>query len=193
MKGLAREREFVYVPYQGYSVVRRLARNARVDCEWGALASAQPSADVTPYAGCNDSAGAVKRTVTSSLHKWVAYSPTDHSINNTSTTVKAVFTAASGGSRSASVWGTVSGGIDAAIATAQASVSSEIVKTVSWNTTLSDEVTVPAHKTGYGQVGSDAYTVNIRTQKLLANDTWQVQGDAKLTAPTTVGWKLWIQ
>lgn len=147
------------------------------------------AAEATPYSLCDTSA--THTSTTSKSAAWVRYQGPFHQINNTSSTTSATFSATSSGSRTATLSGTISGGINTAIATAKAEVSNSIAKTASWSTSLSVTVNVPAHKTVYAEIGSNTWTVAMKSWKYNGNCGQVTLSTGTLKAPTSVGWKTW--
>ncbi len=139
---------------------------------------------------CNTSA--VMREVTSKSSAWVGSTGVFHSINGTNVANTVTFKAGQNGTMSASVTGTIEGGINAGIATAKASVASTISASVSYSTSYSVKYSVAPHTTGYAQVGSNMYTMGIRSFAFSSNcASTRTIATGTLRAPTSIGWKTW--
>jgi hypothetical protein len=144
---------------------------------------------VSPQGLCDSST--VYKSVTSNQNYYQPIGPVYHSINGTSYANTVTFMNTVSGSIGATVGGYVEGGVSGGIATAKAQVSGSITASVSYTTQMSVQYTVPARVTGYAQIGTSKWKVNIRTWKYNTNCVSSTIGTGTLDAPTSIGWKTW--
>lgn len=146
---------------------------------------------VAPLGACDTRV--LNRMVTGSSAAWFGVGPAYHSINGTPYVNTVTFKATAGGTLSASVSGTIEGGLSGAIASGKASVSSSITTSVTVSTSAQVSYNIPAGKTGYAQMGTNRYTVNISNFRYSADCKKKtVVSSGILKAPTTLGWKTWV-
>lgn len=144
---------------------------------------------VSPQGLCDSST--VYKTVTSKQNYYQAIGPVYHAINGTSYANTVTFTNTLSGTIGATVGGYIEGGVSGGIATAKAQVSGSITASASYTTSMSVQYTVPALRTGYAQIGTSKWKVNIRTWKYNTNCVSSTIGTGTLDAPTSIGWKTW--
>lgn len=147
------------------------------------------SGGAAPEGACNTST--VYTQVTSKSNYYQAIGAVYHSINGTSYPNTVTFSNSLTGSVTATV--SASLGVDAnfAVASVKSSVSASLSVSASYTTSMSVAYTVPAHRTGYAQIGTSKWKVGIRTYKENGNCVQATIGTGTLDAPTSIGWKTW--
>lgn len=140
---------------------------------------------------CNTSTVHVK--VLSKKATWKGVSPTYHFINETGRTQRAGFKSTVKGSVKATVSAELTGGASFWVAKVRAKVSSRLSASVSYSTSLSTTVSVPRHTAAYAQLGTNRYTVRVREYKYTGSCHTKTLREGTLTAPTTIGWKVWTR
>jgi hypothetical protein len=128
----------------------------------------------------------------SSKESFAAIGDTQFNTNGGDLEQSATFTSTTTGTVEVSVTAAISGGVQAGIATIQQSVSATASASVSVESGNSTTVQTPPHSTIHGQYG--AKTVVVSGHNVQYSGTCAVVSSeaADITAPTEVGWNVWV-